>query len=157
MGLPLLRTEAQPLAMVCSDCKNVSFLMCDDYHPPGAAGAPPLRAGRACLFASVLHTLASPGGADAVRHQYAGAVDRLGGESSYSFSHFSTNSSAAAPATPLRRNSSARAGQGASARDAHRIKNEAFPHAPRAATGGDHGVAAARRRQQQQVRRRPKQ
>ena len=154
LGLPRLRTEAQRLALICSDCKAVSFLMCDDYHPPGAAGAPPLRAGRACLFASVLHTLASPGGADAVRHQYAGAVDRLGGESSYSFSHFSTNSSAAAPATPLRRNSSARAGQGASARDAHRIKNEAFPHAPRAAVG-EHGVAAARR-QLEQIWWRPK-
>ena len=40
-----------------------------------------------------------------------------------------------------------------SARDAHHVKkNEAFPHAPRAAVG-EHGVAAARRRQQQQVRR----
>ena len=47
-------------------------------------------------------------------------------------------------------------GTGASARDAHRIKNEAFPHAPRAAVG-EHGVAAARRRQLEPVWRRPKQ
>ena len=109
------------------------------------------------LFASVLHALAESWGRRRRQtRRTAGAVDRVRGRKLAIRSATSARACLQRHhATPLRRKlpappagrSDARSSRGAR-RAPDTVKNEAFPHAPRAAVG-EHGVAAARRRKQQ--------